>query len=188
MKKVVLIYGLIAGSIVVAMGLITMPMYETGQVNFDNGELIGYTTMTVALSMIFFGVKSYRDNYSEGDIRFWKAVKIGLLITAVAAVMYALGWEISYHNMHAGFMHDLIDHEIKQLVASGATEAEIAKSREDWAAFAELYKNPFIRFGITLLEITPIGIGITLISAVLLRRKNFLPAQTKVGSTRSQTV
>jgi hypothetical protein len=89
MKRVILVYGVIAGTIVAAMMAITMPMYENGTLNHENGKPIGYTTMAVALSMIFFGVKSYRDNYLGGVVSFWKAVKIGMLITAIAAVMYA---------------------------------------------------------------------------------------------------
>ena len=81
MKKIVLIYGLIAGVIVGAMMMITMPLYESGTLKFDNGEWLGYTTMVIALSMVFFGVKSYRDNHLGGSITFGNALKVGLLIT-----------------------------------------------------------------------------------------------------------
>jgi ABC-type sugar transport system permease subunit len=180
MKKVILIYGLIAGSIVAAMMFITMPMYETGTLKFDNGELVGYTTMAVALSMIFFGVKSYRDNYAGGEVRFWKAVKIGLLITAVASLMYALAWEITYNTMSGDFIALMVEHQLAELKESGAAQAEIAASKEDWEAFAELYKNPLVRFLATLAEIVPVGLIFTFITAGLLRMKTFLPAQPKV--------
>ena len=185
MKKVALIYGLIAGTIVGAMMFITMPMYETGQLNFDNGELVGYTTMAVALSMIFFGTKSYRDNYAGGEITFWKGVKIGMLITAIASVMYALAWEITYQNMSGDFMQMMIDHNIQKMIDSGAPATEIAKTKEGWAAFNELYRNPLIRFMVTILEILPVGIVLTLISAGLLRRKDFLAAQPNTSTSRA---
>jgi hypothetical protein len=54
MKKIILVYGLIAGVIVGAMLLITMPLYESGTLKLDNGEWLGYTTMVVALSLVFF--------------------------------------------------------------------------------------------------------------------------------------
>jgi hypothetical protein len=179
MKKVVLIYGLIAGSIVAAMMFITMPMYDKGTLDFDNGELVGYTTMAVALSMVFFGIKSYRDNYAGGEVSFWQAVKVGLLITAIASIMYGLAWDITYRTMSGDFMTKMIDHQIADLKADGATAAEVEKSKGDWDEFAELYRNPFIRFAVTLVEIVPVGLLITVISAGLLRRKEFLPAQEK---------
>jgi ABC-type sugar transport system permease subunit len=177
MKKVVLTYGLIAGSIVAAMMFITMPLYETGTLKFENGELVGYTTMAVALSMIFFGIKSYRDNYEGGEIKFWKAVRVGLLITAIASVMYALAWEITYNTMSGDFMKLMVEHRMSELKESGVSQAEIDASRAKWEMFSELYKNPFIRFGMTLIEIAPVGLAITFISAGLLRKKTFLPGQ-----------
>ncbi|HRG10011.1 MAG TPA: DUF4199 domain-containing protein, partial [Cyclobacteriaceae bacterium] len=67
-----------------------MPLWDTGALNFDNGHLVGYTTMVIALSMIFFGIKSFRDNHAAGNITFGKGVLIGVLITLIAGVMYAL--------------------------------------------------------------------------------------------------
>lgn len=178
MKRIVLTYGLIAGAIVGAMLLITMPMYQAGTLNLDNGELLGYTTMTIALSLIFFGVKNYRDRYLGGEISFLKAVQVGLLIMLVAGAVYALCWEVSYRNIGEEFTAKMTQHYMDKMKADGATEAELAEARADWESFSQLYKNPVIRFGVTLMEITPVGVLLTLVSAALLRRKDFLPAET----------
>lgn len=176
MKKTILIYGFIAGFIVGALMLATMPLWNSGVLNFDNGALVGYTTMVIALSVIFFGVKSYRDNHSGGAITFWKAVQIGMLITTIASVMYALSWEVSYDMIIADdFMQKMTDHYVAKMKAKGAS-AEEMKSME---SYFEWYKNPVIRFGMTLMEILPVGIVITLLSAGLLRRKEFLPIETR---------
>jgi hypothetical protein len=174
MKKIILIYGLIAGVIVAGMMLITMPMYESGTLNFDNGEVVGYTTMVIALSMIFFGVKSFRDNHQHGVITFGQGFKIGILITAIASVMYALAWEISFNTMATDFTQKMIEHYFSEMKENGASEAELAAAKVKWDAFGEYYKNPIIRFGMTLMEILPVGLVITLISAGLLRKKEFL--------------
>lgn len=180
MKKVILIYGVIAGAIVAGMMFITMPMYDSGTMNFDNGELVGYTTMVIALSMVFFGVKSYRDNHAGGDITFWSGVKVGLLITLVASVMYALAWEVIYSRRGDEFNQKMIQHYMDELKAGGATEVELTEAKARWESFGELYKNPLIRFGVTLMEILPVGLIITLITAALLRKKDFLPASQTV--------
>jgi Protein of unknown function (DUF4199) len=185
MKRIVLTYGLMAGAIVGAMILITMPMYQSGTLNLDNGELLGYTTMTIALSLIFFGIKTHRDKNLGGEISFWKAVQVGLLIMLVAGAVYALCWEVSYRNIGEEFMAKMTQHYIDREKAEGATETELAKTKADWESFSEMYKNPFIRFGVTIMEITPVGVILTLISAALLRRKSFLPADSSESTQTS---
>lgn len=177
MKKVILIYGLIAGTIVAAMMFITMPMYEAGTLNLDNGELVGYTTMVIALSMVFVGIKSYRDNYANGSISFGKGFQVGILITLIACVMYGLAWEVSYSNIGDGFMKKMNEKYYADMKAEGATDQELEEAKKQWESFGEMYKNPLFRFVFTVfVEIFPVGLVITLISAGILRRKEILPA------------
>lgn len=188
MKRTVLVYGLIAGAIVGAMLLITMPLYKSGTLNFDNGELLGYSTMTIALSLIFFGVKSYRDKNLGGEITFGKALQVGLLIMLVAGVIYSLCWEVSYRQVGDEFTQKMTQHYIDEKKTDGATEAELAEFKKEWESFSELYKNPVIRFGITLMEITPVGVVLSLLSAALLRRKDFLPATEESSNSNPQAL
>lgn len=182
MKRIIWTYGLIAGAIVGAMLLISIPLYKQGTLNFDNGELVGYTTMVIALSLVFFGIKSYRDQHAGGQITFGTGLKIGLLITLVAAVIYALSWEVSYRTMADEFMAKIEEHYVQQAKMNGATEADLQGMKD----FQELYKNPVVRFGVTLFEIFPVGLVISLISAVLLRQKDFLPLKQSQESHKSQ--
>jgi hypothetical protein len=179
MKKIILVYGLIAGTIVGAMLLITMPLYESGTLKFENGQLLGYTTMVIALSLVFFGIKSFRDNYSGGTITFWGGLKIGLLITLVASLIYALSWEISYNTMKGDFLKLMNDKSMEKMKKQGASEASLAEAQKQMNDFAVMYKNPVFRFTITMLEIAPVGLIISLLSAGLLRRKEFLPSTHK---------
>jgi Protein of unknown function (DUF4199) len=177
MKKIVLIYGLLAGAIVGGMLLITMPLYESGSLKFENGELLGYTTMVVALSLVFFGIKSYRDNQLGGSIKFGNAFKVGLLITLIASLLYAVSWEITYNNMKGDFMKQYSEKQLEKMKTKGASEAEIAESGRKMAELGEMYKNPIIRFAMTLMEIAPVGVLISLLSAALLKKKEFLSAK-----------
>lgn len=125
MKRIVLIYGLIAGAIVGSMLLITMPLYESGILHFENGQWLGYTTMVIALSLIFFGIKSFRDIHSRGNITFWNGLKVGLLITLVASLIYALSWEVSYNTMKGDFIKLMGEKQVEKMKKEGATEASI---------------------------------------------------------------
>lgn len=177
MKKIILIYGLIAGSIVAAMMFITMPMYKSGTLNLDNGELVGYTTMVIALALVFFGIKSYRDNHANGAISFGTGFKIGILITLIASVMYGLAWEVTYSKIGDEFMQKMNEKYFSDMKAEGATEEELQKAKEEMQSFVEMYKNPFVRFSFTVfVEIFPVGLVITLISAAMLRKREFLPS------------
>ena len=174
MRKIILVYGLIAGAITGGMLMITMPLHENGILNMDNGMWLGYTTMVIALSLIFVGVKNYRDNYLGGSISFFKGLKMGLLITIVAAVLYALSWEVTYSTMEGDFLKLMGEQSMEKMRAKGATEAELQAAIAEMDQFSALYKNPFFRFAVTLMEIIPVGVVISLISAALLKNKTFL--------------
>jgi Protein of unknown function (DUF4199) len=155
-----------------------MPLFENGTLNFDNGALVGYTGMVIALSLVFFGIKSFRDNQADGSVSFGKGFLIGMSITMVASVFYAMAWEVSYAKMGEQFVQQWTSHELEKLQAGGATEEVIEKAKDEWKDFGELYKNPLIRFGMTLFEILPVGLVISLLSAALLRKKEFLPVSS----------
>jgi hypothetical protein len=176
MQRIILIFGFIAGAIVSSMMFITMPMYDSGLLNFENGEIVGYTTMVIALSMVFVGIKSYRDSHLNGVISFGKAFKVGILITLIASVMYVISWEICYHTVASDFTDQYSAYYLENLKKGGATDGELQSAVTELDEFKKQYSNPMIRFGYTLVEIFPVGLIITLISAALLRRKKFLPA------------
>ncbi len=179
MRKVTFIFGLLAGAIVSALSVIIMVLCETGAINFDHGDFITYGSMVIALAMIFFGIKSYRDNYQNGVLKFTKGLQIGMLISLVASLLYVATWEAFYQiqpEVYASFMNKYADHQVNKMKEKGASLAEIDETMKAMAGMKERLKNPVIRFGMTLMELLPVGIIITLISAAVLRRREFLPA------------
>jgi len=73
------------------------------------------------------------------------------------------------------FIPDFIDrytlHVLKNAKADGASAAEISKKAAEMANFKEMYKNPLFVVLITYAEVFPIGLLISLISALILKRK-----------------
>ena len=176
MRKIALTYGLIAGAIVSIMILGSIPLWNQGILNFENGEIVGYATMVIALSMIFFGIKSCRDYHFKGSINFWQGVKIGLLITLIASIMYALTWEFSFSALAPDFTEKAWQHYIEKAKNESQNEAALNATIQQVELWKEWYKNPFLRFALILMEIVPVGIVITIISAAILRKKQVLPA------------
>ena len=169
MRKIVLTFGLISGAILSAMMLITVPFQD--QIGFDKGAIIGYTTMVLAFLMVFFGVKSYRDNVAGGKVTFGRAFTVGLLITAVASICYVATWEVIYYELAPDFGDKYAAHAIEKAKISGATDAQIAEQTKQMAQFKEMYKNPLVNIAYTMLEPLPVGILFTLVTAVVLSRK-----------------
>ncbi len=169
MRKIVLTFGLIAGAILSAMMLVTLPFQD--QIGFDKGAVIGYTTMVLAFMMVFFGVRSYRDNVAGGSVTFGRAFKVGMLITLVASVCYVATWQLVYYKFAPDFIDKYGAYAIERAKASGATELQIVKQQKEMAEFMELYKNPFVNIAFSFIEPLPVGIVFTLVSAGMLSRK-----------------
>jgi hypothetical protein len=168
MTRVVLIFGLIAGAILSTMMAINVAFLD--EIGFDRAEIIGYTTMVLAFLMVFFGIRSYRDNIYGGTISFGKAFGIGILITLVASACYVITWEVVHYWLAPDFVERYAAHTLQEAREAGATEQELADRAAELARFREMYRNPVIKAGYTFLEVFPIGLVVTLVSAAILRR------------------
>lgn len=169
MRKIVLTYGFIAGAILAAMMLLTIPFMD--RIGFDKGEIIGYSTMVLAFLMVYFGVKSYRDNVAGGSVTFGRAFVVGLMITLVASVCYVATWQVVYYKLAPDFTDKYVAYAVDKAKKSGATEAQVATQKKEITEMMDMYKNPLVNIGITLLEPLPVGVLFTLVSAGVLSRK-----------------
>ncbi len=170
MRRYALIFGSIAGFVLVLMMFLTMPFFGEN-VDYDTAEWLGYISMIVALSAIFIGIKSYRDKESAGVISFGKAFKVGLFITLVASTFYVAGWMLYVNTSGTNFMESYYEHSVEKIKSGGDSETEIQAKIADMEKWRELYKNPLIQIGVTFSEIFPVGLLITIISAAILKKK-----------------
>ena len=169
MKKTVLTFGLIAGVIIsVLMGgsLLLADKIGTG-----HSMALGYTIMVASFLLIYFGIRSYRDNTLGGQISFGRAFACGILITLITTVCYVAMWEILYFNFMPHFMDGYFAAEINKVQSAGLDPATTAAKVAAIKRSQELYQNPLINMAYTFMEPLPVGLIITLISAASLRRK-----------------
>ncbi|MDP3492487.1 MAG: DUF4199 domain-containing protein [Hyphomonadaceae bacterium] len=176
MLRIILIYGSVAGLIVAAPMVWGMVSNTTGEIP-ENGAMIGFATMIVALTAVFLGIKHYRDQVLGGVVRFLPALGVGLGISAVASLFWVIGWEISLAATGFDFANVYYQGVIEAERAKGASAEAIAKLTQEGADFAAMYANPLARAAITFVEMFPLGVVISLISAALLRNSRFLPAK-----------
>ena len=171
MKKTVLTFGVIAGvmiSVLMDGSLILANKIGSGH----NSMLLGYTMMVASFLLIYFGVRSYRDNNLGGQISFGRAFACGILIALITTVFYVATWEILYFNFMPHFMDSYWAAQIHKVQARGLDPATTAAKIAEIQHSQQLYENPFVNMAYTFMEPLPVGLIITLISAFVLRRKS----------------
>lgn len=177
MFRKILLWGTVAGLIVGSILFGTTVAMADHPPPMGVGMAIGYTSMLIALSAIFVGVKRYRDETLGGVIRFWPAFVMGLGISIVAGVFYVLAWEAALAVTGMDYGAKFAEIMIEQRKAAGASAAELAKYVAEMEQFKTQYANPLFRLPMTFAEIFPVGVLVSLITAGLVRKPAFLPAR-----------
>jgi hypothetical protein len=154
MTRIILVFGSIAGSLVALFLILGMTLLAGS--DGVGSEAIGYLGMLLSLSIIFVAIKRHRD------------INLG-------GVFYVVAWEIYFNATDRAFMEAYLSGQIAAREAAGATAAELAAFRDEMTAMMEMYGNWWFRLPMTFIEIFPIGVLVSLISAALLRNRKLLP-------------
>ena len=170
MKRAVLTFGLISGLIMsVLMGGSLLLADKIG--SGHNSLVLGYTIMVASFLLVYFGIRTYRDNTLAGQISFGRGFACGILITLISSVCYVVMWEVLYFNFMPHFMDGYFAAQIHKLQSAGLDAATTAARVAAIQHSQQLYQNPLVNMAYTLMEPLPVGVLITLLSAALLRRK-----------------
>jgi hypothetical protein len=176
MPALILIFGTASGLLVAGFMLVGMLFMGDDASAADGSRLIGYLTQLVALSLIFVAIKRYRDRHLGGVIKFWPAAGIGLGIALIATCFYVIAWEIAFPQIGDSFAETYLASETARLQAEFSAE-EAARRIARLQSMMDSYQNWWVRIPITVTEVLPTGLIITLISAALLRNPKILPAR-----------
>ena len=134
--------------------------------------------------LVFFCIRSYRDNVGNGQITFTKGFAVGIAITLISCVFYVVTWEVLYFTVLHSFMDKYGAYMVEKLKASGASAAAVQAQLQQLKRYKELYENPFFNAAMTFIEPFPVGLVITLISAAVLRKKpQSQPAQSPLPAS-----
>lgn len=169
MKRIVLTFGLIAGAVLSLMMLIGLLFHDA--IGFDRGVVVGYTSMVLAFLLVFFGVRSYRDNVGNGSVKFGRALAVGSLIALIASLCYVATWEVVYFTYKPDFLAQYQAHIVDKMRRDGATEAALAEKKAEMDKVAVYYNKPIYNAAMTLVEPLPVGLVFALVSAGVLSRR-----------------
>jgi hypothetical protein len=169
MKKEVLTFGTISGLVTsILMGL---SLLIADRIGSGHSMVLGYTIMVASFLLVYFGIRSYRDNTLGGQISFGRAFVCGFLITLITCVCYVAMWEILYFNFMPHFMDGFFAAQIHKVQSAGLDPATTAAKIAEIQHSQQLYQNPFVNMAYTFMEPFPVGLVITIISAAILRRR-----------------
>lgn len=169
MKKTVLkygSYGFLAGIIFFGIAFLL-----GDNLSYSVQEIIGYTSMVVSLSFIFFGIKHYRDKVNQGTVTFGKALVIGLLISIFVGIGVAIIDYVYTTVINPDFATEYLDKTLatmKETLPAEEYEIEKVKLSEQMQAYGGSGFMAFIMFATVVM----IGFVISLISGLILQRKN----------------
>lgn len=169
MKKNIFVFGLILGAILCINAIIMMTRIVSNP-NVETNDVLGYAAMVVVFSLVYFGIRNYRNKQLDGYISFGKAFKTGALIALVASTVYVVVG-LSYYYL---FVPEFLDKYV-EYVLRHTSEANLAAKTKEMAEFREMYKNPAFAILISYSEVLPIGLVVALISAFILKRKSKNP-------------
>jgi len=178
MFAIALRYGAISGAIVIAV-IIGGILYADGSGggHATSSDWFGYLIMIVALSMIFLAVREYRNKVLGGVIKFFPAFGMGVLVAAIAGVIYVAAWETFLQTTNYPFMENYTATLIEAQRRAGVTGPELDEFIAQMERYKADYANPLYRLPMTFVEIFPVGLLIALFSAAILRNPKVLPAR-----------
>jgi hypothetical protein len=186
MKKTVLTFGIISGAVSALMMLSTIPFMH--KIGFDRGLIVGYTAIVLSFLLVFFGIRSYRENVGGGKITFGRAFAVGILITLISCIFYVITWEIVYFNFIPDFADKYTAYMVEKVKASGGNQQAINATIEQMKDMKRMLDNPLKNAAMTFLEPFPIGLIITLISSAILRKKGTAVSKDSASQSRSGEV
>lgn len=170
MKKNILVFGLVSGLIlgvfIFSFNFISQHVHG----HIDN-EIVGYSAMIIAFSFIYVGTRNFRDKYNGGVVNFGKAFLVGLGISLIGSTIYVGSWLIEYYCFMPDFMDKYSAALIQKAQHSGLSPEALQKRLESINSMSQLYKNPLMVVLMTYVEVLPVGIVISLITALILRRR-----------------
>ncbi len=164
MNNIVLKNG-IFGSLIVSVLLLSVTFYMKANPEKEVSMFFGFAGMLLAFIFVILGMKQQRDA-NNGFISLGKAFLTGFWITLIISTIYVLVWLVILYN----FFPNFAEHYTNMAIAKASPD-EVAKVTEDMNSFKEMYKSPIMVILLTYMEILPLGIVFSLISALILKKK-----------------
>ena len=176
MKNAIIKYGLYGVAVLLGINIIFWAIIGPAEPdNFKIGEIVGYSTIVLSLLFIFFGIRHYRDEVNQGNVKFWRAFLLGLGIAALPALGFAIYNYVYIEILDPAFMDKYWSYSMekaKMSMEASDYQAHVQKMKES----KDFYMNTFFQSGLMFFTVFLIGVVISLISAFILKKEESLSA------------
>jgi hypothetical protein len=163
-------YGVLAGAFIALAMQISLQFYKDGT-SYQYAELLGYLTILLGFVLVYIGIKKIRDQRYDGEINFKQAFMVGLKIALVASILYAVLWVVYITIEGNDFMDLYFQRAIEEINAGSESAEEKLRSLEKLARQKKVMMTTWAQAGMAFLEPFPVGVGVSAISAAILRKK-----------------
>ena len=169
MKKTVIRFGLYA--LISGFVFFGLPFFLGMGVDYDYGELIGYTSIVLSLLFVFFGIRYYRDKENNGKISIGKALALGMLIALFSAIGVAIMDYVYTTQINPDFAADYSEYYLNKLQESGISAEEFKTQSAAFKQQMKDYGGPSAMAFLMFCTVLIIGFIISLVSGLILQRK-----------------
>lgn len=169
MKKTVLRFGLYGAFSICTLFLLEWLIGKN--LDYSVQEIIGYASMIVSLGFVYLGIKHFRDKENNGKLSFKKALTIGVLISLITALAFGVLDIIYIEFLEPDFTTEYYARIVEDL-KSTLPEEEFNVKLAEIESEKELFSNPIFSFLLMAMIVFIIGFIISLISSLVLQRKN----------------
>lgn len=166
MKKLIIKFGSIGSALMVGAGLITMAIFGTDDSGYALGELIGYTSILVAMLLIIVAQINYRKE-NEGNLSFGEGFKIGLGISTIGGLAFGLYNAIFVLWIDPDFMRSYFAYSEKIAMTDPSFEAKYQMYEESYGVFATTFGQSLLMF----LTVFLIGFVVSIVGGLILQKK-----------------
>ena len=168
MKTTIQRYGLYGSITLCVLFLVSWTLLKN--LDYSTQEILGYASILISLSFVFFGIKHFRDQVNNGTLSIGKALIIGLAISFITAMVFGILDLVYIKYINPNFTEEYYARSIETIKDTlPAAEFEIKKAELE--SEKELFMNPIVSFILMSMTVLVIGFIISLISALILQRK-----------------
>src|SRR5450432_541844 len=169
MKKTAIIFGLVFGAVHLAVTAATIPAIYAH--HFTMSDVLGYSAVVMAALILFFGIRSYRQQTPDGRMTFGRGFAVGVLITLVACACQIVTFEVLYFKVLPDFGERWAESQVDRAREKGGSAQDIAAAEKNAQTFKKLFDNPATNALVTFATTFPIGLVLAGVSAAILRKR-----------------
>lgn len=169
--KTAFVFGFPVGLLIICSMLASFVAF--GLRSDAGSAVVGFALMLFYMSLIFFGIRRFRNVEQGGVIKFAKAFGLGLAMALFSGLAYVLVWEIYVAFTGDSFIAEYTDHLIALEKAKNVSAGDLAKFIEKAEVKEAKYANPIYRMPVTFIENFSMGLIVALVSALSLHNPKF---------------